>query len=64
MCLIAVNINDTPQKLWLTITVIASSLGFHTAKAGLYSILRGGSRFAEGLGGAFTDNNGYALGRR
>jgi putative inorganic carbon (HCO3(-)) transporter len=42
--------------------VIAGSLGFHAAKAGLAFLLGGGMRFADGLAGAFVDNNGYALG--
>ena len=41
---------------------IGGSLGFHAAKAGLAFIVGGGTRFADGLAGAFVDNNGYALG--
>jgi probable O-glycosylation ligase (exosortase A-associated) len=46
----------------VVVAVIAGSFGFHAAKAGLASILGGGVRFFEGPGGAFTDNNGYAVG--
>jgi putative inorganic carbon (hco3(-)) transporter len=43
--------------------VICLSLGFHASKAGLAFLLTGGgTRFDDGLSGAFVDNNGYALG--
>jgi putative inorganic carbon (HCO3(-)) transporter len=42
--------------------VIALSFGFHSAKAGLASLLMGGVQFSDGLAGSFIDNNGYALG--
>jgi probable O-glycosylation ligase (exosortase A-associated) len=44
------------------VAVIGASLGFHATKAGLASLVGGGARFFDGLGGSFTDNNGYALG--
>jgi putative inorganic carbon (HCO3(-)) transporter len=44
------------------IGVIGGSMGFHAAKAGLAFVVGGGTRFADGLAGAFVDNNGYALG--
>jgi len=59
--LLLISIVDTRRSMWLTILVISASLGFHTAKAGLVSILGGGVQYYDGLGGAFADNNGYAL---
>jgi probable O-glycosylation ligase (exosortase A-associated) len=51
---------DAPRVLGV-MAVIAGSLGFHASKAGLAYVLGGGTRFADGLAGAFVDNNGYAL---
>lgn len=51
---------DAPRVLGV-LAVIGGSLGFHAAKAGLAYVLGGGTRFADGLAGAFVDNNGYAL---
>jgi hypothetical protein len=53
---------STPKRLAGVVAVISGSLAFHAAKAGLAFILGGGTRFADGLAGAFVDNNGYALG--
>jgi probable O-glycosylation ligase (exosortase A-associated) len=44
------------------IAVVACSLGIHAGKAGFAWIAIGGVRFADGLAGAFVDNNGYAMG--
>jgi putative inorganic carbon (HCO3(-)) transporter len=53
--------DERPRFVW-TMAVIAASLGFHTAKAGVRVLISGSEiRFAEGLAGAFMDNNGYAL---
>jgi probable O-glycosylation ligase (exosortase A-associated) len=60
--LLSVTLLTSRQRLWIFVAVLAGSLGFHTAKAGLASLLGGGVHFAEGLGGAFRDNNGYAAG--
>ena len=60
--LLLVTLVDSPRRFRWTVLVIAGSFGFHTAKAGLSSLLGGGVRFYEGLAGAFTDNNGYAVG--
>jgi len=51
---------DARQVLGV-VAVIGGSLGFHASKAGLAYVLGGGTRFADGLAGAFVDNNGYAL---
>lgn len=61
-CLLLVSIVNDGRKLTGAILVIGGSLGFHAGKAGLAFILGGGTRFADGLAGAFVDNNGYALG--
>ncbi|HVD92704.1 MAG TPA: O-antigen ligase family protein [Vicinamibacterales bacterium] len=50
------------RRLAGVVAVISGSLAFHAAKAGLAFVLGGGMRFADGLAGAFVDNNGYALG--
>jgi probable O-glycosylation ligase (exosortase A-associated) len=61
--LLAVTLINTPRRYFLTLLVIASSFGFHAAKAGLAVILGFGAvRFGEGAAGAFADNNGYAVG--
>jgi putative inorganic carbon (hco3(-)) transporter len=52
---------NTRRRFLATIAVIALSLGFHSAKAGVAYILAGGTLFGEGLGGAFSDNGHYAL---
>jgi putative inorganic carbon (HCO3(-)) transporter len=62
VCLLAVTLITSQQRLLLVTGAIGASLGFHAAKAGLASLLGGGARFYDGLGGAFADNNGYALG--
>ena len=61
-CMLLVTLTTNVQKLLGVIAVIGGSLGFHAAKAGLAYALGGGTRFADGLAGAFVDNNGYALG--
>jgi putative inorganic carbon (HCO3(-)) transporter len=61
ICLFAVTLIKTPRDWMRAVAVIAASLGFYGVKAGLASLLAGGAMFAAGLGGAFTDNNGYAL---
>ena len=60
--LLSVTLINTRQRFIAVLAVIAVSFGFHTAKAGLYALMHPGSRFMEGLAGAFIDNNGYALG--
>jgi putative inorganic carbon (HCO3(-)) transporter len=60
MLLIAVT--SSPRSFVAVVGVIAISLGFHAAKAGLAFVLGGGTRFSDGLAGAFVDNNGYAAG--
>jgi putative inorganic carbon (HCO3(-)) transporter len=59
--LFMVALTDTHRRFLLTVLVIAGSLGFYTIKAGLISLLGGGLRFGQGLAGAYTDNNAYAL---
>ena len=61
-CLMLVTLASESKRLFGVFSVIAVSLGFHAAKAGLAFLLGGGIRFADGLAGAFVDNNGYALG--
>ena len=61
-CMMLITLASDEKKLWGVVAVLACSLGFHAAKAGLAYVLGGGERFGEGLAGAFVDNNGYALG--
>jgi putative inorganic carbon (hco3(-)) transporter len=60
--MLLVTLTSTSKRLVGVFAVIGGSLGFHAAKAGLAFIVGGGTRFADGLSGAFVDNNGYALG--
>jgi probable O-glycosylation ligase (exosortase A-associated) len=60
--MLLVTLASERMRLIGVIAVIATSLGFHASKAGLAYALGGGTRFADGLSGAFVDNNGYALG--
>lgn len=61
VCMFAITIVSDSRQFRLALAVIAGSLGFHSAKAGLVSLLGGGVRFFDGLAGAFGDNNGYAV---
>ncbi len=61
-CLMLTTLAADIRRLYGVIAVLACSLGVHAAKAGLAYALGGGMRFADGLAGAFIDNNGYALG--
>ena len=60
--LIAVRLTSTPQRLVTLVAAIVASFGFHSAEAGLGSLLGGGLRFFTGTGGAFVDSNAYAVG--
>jgi putative inorganic carbon (hco3(-)) transporter len=62
VCLFAITIVSDSRRFRLALAIIAGSLGFHSAKAGLVCLLGGGVRFFDGLAGAFVDNNGYAVG--
>jgi putative inorganic carbon (hco3(-)) transporter len=59
--MVAVSLVNTRDRFFAVVAVIAASLGFHSTKAGITSLLGGGVRFDQGLGGAFIDNNGYAM---
>jgi probable O-glycosylation ligase (exosortase A-associated) len=61
-CMLLVTLASERVRLIGVVAVIATSLGFHASKAGLAYAVGGGTRFADGLSGAFIDNNGYALG--
>ena len=60
--LLLVTLASTPRRIVAVLGVIACSLGIHAGKAGFAWLVIGGVRFADGLSGAFVDNNGYALG--
>lgn len=61
VCLLATTLARTPRQLMGIIAVAACSIGFYSTKAGVGSLLGGGVRYAEGLGGTFVDNNAFAL---
>jgi putative inorganic carbon (HCO3(-)) transporter len=61
VCLLAVSLVSDQRRFKLMLMVVAASFGFHTAKAGLMSLLEGGVRLSDGLAGAYIDNNGYAV---
>ena len=62
-CTMLVALARDAKRLYGVLAVICLSLGFHATKAGLAFLLTGGgTRFDDGLSGAFVDNNGYALG--
>lgn len=61
-CMLLVTLVENASRLVTVIGVVSASLGFHAAKAGLAWLLGGGEEwFAQGFGGSFPDNNGYAL---
>jgi putative inorganic carbon (HCO3(-)) transporter len=62
VALLIVSLVSNVNRLVVIVSVLAGSLGIHAAKAGLFSLIRGGVRLTEGLAGSFSDNNGYALG--
>jgi probable O-glycosylation ligase (exosortase A-associated) len=62
VCMLLVTLSSTPQRIVAVLAVIACSLGIHAGKAGFAWLVIGGVRFADGLSGAFVDNNGYAMG--
>jgi putative inorganic carbon (hco3(-)) transporter len=62
VCLLLVTLASTRRRIVAVLAVIACSLGVHAGKAGFAWLVIGGVRFADGLSGAFVDNNGYALG--
>jgi putative inorganic carbon (HCO3(-)) transporter len=62
VCLLAVTLINSQRRFAWTVAIMAASLGYYTAKAGVASFVGGGVQFYDGLGGAFVDNNGYAMG--
>ena len=61
-CMLLVTLASDHMRLAGVVAVIGGSLGFHAGKAGLAYAVGASTRFADGLSGAFVDNNGYALG--
>jgi len=61
VAMVAVSLINTRERFTAVLAVMTASLGFHATKAGLSSLVGGGVRFDQGLGGAFIDNNGYAM---
>src|SRR6476659_8459848 len=61
-CMMITTLANNSKRIAGVVGIVGGSLGFHAAKAGLAYVVGGGTRFADGLSGAFVDNNGYALG--
>lgn len=61
ICLYIVALADSPHKVYLVLLTITVSLGIHSATAGFGALLSGGAQIYSGIGGAFPDNNGFAL---
>jgi putative inorganic carbon (hco3(-)) transporter len=59
--MVAVSLISTRERFFAVMVVTSVSLGFHATKGGISSLLGGGVRYQQGLGGTFVDNNGYAL---
>jgi putative inorganic carbon (HCO3(-)) transporter len=59
--LFLVTLVNTRERFVQTMAVIAGSLGAHASKFGVSFIMWGGVRFDSGIGGAFGDNNNFAL---
>ena len=59
--LLLITLVNSERRFFYTVLVVCSSLGYHTAKAGLASLIGGGVQFSAGLAGSFIDNNGFAL---
>lgn len=61
VCFLAVTLLNSRQRIIEFIAVLAGSIAFFSAKAGVVAVLAGGVRFADGQAGSFRDSNGYAL---
>ena len=61
VCLLAVTLIRTPRDLMRAMAVAVLSLAYYATKAGLLSLVAGGVQFADDLGGAYKDNNSYAM---
>jgi putative inorganic carbon (hco3(-)) transporter len=57
-----VSLTTTRRRLMWVLGVIAGSWAIHSAGSGFFSLSHGIVRFGEGLGGPFSDNNGYGVG--
>src|SRR5712691_4418610 len=62
VCMLAVTMISSRERFVLALGAMAGSFGFHAAKAGLASLVQGGLQFNDGVGGAFSDNNGFGVG--
>src|SRR6185436_20377988 len=59
--LLLISLVDTPDRLRTIVAVVAGSIGFHAAKQGALFVILPGHKVGEGVGGAFGDNNSYAV---
>lgn len=62
VALFATTLIDSRRRLLWALAIVAGSWAFHGGKAGVMAVIQGGAYYAEGLAGAFGDNNDYALG--
>lgn len=61
VCCFFITIINSEHRLFIAVLVIGASLGAPAAKAGLMSLVSGGTRYSQGYGNIFIDSNGYAL---
>jgi putative inorganic carbon (HCO3(-)) transporter len=59
--MLLITLVTTPDRLRTIVAVVAASIGFHAAKQGAIFLLIPGHKILDGVGGAFGDNNSYAV---
>ena len=57
---IAISLINSDRKLFVSVAIIAVSIGYHSGKAGMVAVISG-NEISSGYGGPFPDNNGFAL---
>ncbi len=57
---VAISLINSERKLFVSVAIIAVSIGYHSGKAGMMAVI-GGNEITSGYGGPFPDNNGFAL---
>jgi probable O-glycosylation ligase (exosortase A-associated) len=60
--LLLVTLVDTAAKLRTLLVVVTFSIGYHACVRGFSALTSGGFEVVEGIGGAFGDNNSFAVG--
>jgi O-antigen ligase len=57
---IAISLINSEKKLFVSVALVAVSIGYHSGKAGMMAVISG-NEISSGYGGPFPDNNGFAL---